>query len=111
VKVAHSLDELVRYRGCIVAECVCGRSALFSIAALIALCKERRWSRDFREVRARFRCTGCGKRNPKAYFAQPPVPTWVGLAMVVQPPPGVGAVQWARADSGERKRIIQNRRG
>ena len=65
-----------------------------------------------RSVGDRLRCTGCGRRGVKAYYAQPPVPTWgEGLSIVVQAPRGIDPVEWARADERERKRMVQRVRG
>jgi len=111
-RVARTLGDLTSHGGCVVVQCQCRRTAIFSIHRLADLFKERRWPSEMRDVSARMRCTACGRRGVKAYYAQPPAPEMGrSLYMLVQAPFGICPVEWACGDERERKRMVQRIRG
>ena len=109
----NSLSELTGHGGTVRVRCgKCGREARFSAYDL------SRWFRitgqrdDWKTIRGKFVCQGCGGRNAEVTYEleapepppRPPAPRSADC------PPGIDPEAWAAADSRERQRLVRRAR-
>ena len=110
-----SLSELVGLGGTVRVKCrKCGRVAQFSAYELARWFKAARIRDDWKTIRSRFVCQGCGQRSADVTYEleapEPPKPPPVPISADRPAPPGVDPEAWAIADSYERRRLIRRAR-
>lgn len=109
-----SLTELAHLGGRVRVKCrKCGREARFTVQALSNWFKYFRRPDDWKTIRTKFKCEGCGARDAEVTYEldapdPPPLPP---LPRSGDSPPGVDPGEWAKADHYERKRLIRRARG
>lgn len=108
-----SLSELTGYAGTVRVKCrKCGREARFSAGELARWFRVTRVRDDWKTIRSKFVCQGCGGRNPEVTYEleapepppRPPAPRSADC------PPGIDTAECARADAHERRRLVRRAR-
>ncbi|HEU4958543.1 MAG TPA: hypothetical protein VFT40_13060 [Sphingomicrobium sp.] len=117
-RLPDSLHELVHLGGVVRVKCrKCGREARFSPYDL------SRWFRvngirdEWKTIRRKFRCDGfgegCGSREVEVTYEleAPEPPRLPPEPRHVDCPPGIDPIEWAKADSYEKRRLVRRSRG
>jgi hypothetical protein len=110
-RACSTIHDLTGHGGCLVAQCPCGRAAIFSVHSLSALFRAKRWAADIRSVGGRLRCSGCNRRGVRLAYSQESGPPFASLCLVVTPPKGIAPLDWANADERGRKLLVRRARG
>jgi len=108
-----SLRELVGFGGCVFVKCrKCGREARFNVGNLASWFKSCGIRDDWKTIRAKFKCEGCGARSAEVTYEleAPEPPRTPPLPRTADAPPGIDPEAWAKADHYERKRLIRRAR-
>lgn len=108
-----SLSELTHHGGTVRVRCrKCGRVAQFSAGELARWFRACRIRDDWKTIRSKFVCQGCGRRNAEVTYEleAPEPPTPPPVPVTADCPHGIDPHAWATADSYERKRLIRRAR-
>ena len=109
----NSLSELIGHGGTVRVKCRrCARVARFSAGELARWFRVIRVRDDWKTIRSKFVCQGCGGRNPEVTYEleapePPPAPP---APRTADCPPGIDPQAWATADNRERKRLVRRAR-
>jgi len=108
-----SLSELIGFGGVVRVRCrKCKREAEFRAIALADWFKSCGIRDDWKTIRAKFVCDGCGARNAEVTYEldAPDPPKVPPLPRDGDTPLGVDPGLWAAADHYERRRLIRRAR-
>ena len=108
-----SLFELTGYGGTVRVKCrKCGREARFSAGELSRWLRVTGQRDDWKTIRSKFVCQGCGRRNAEVTYEleAPEPPPRPPLPRSGDAPPGIDPAEWATADATERKRLVRRAR-
>ena len=112
-----SLQELIGLGGFVHVKCRhCGREARFEPGQLSYWFRRRGRRDDWKTIRRRFVCKGvdgrgCGRRNVEVSFVlEAPEPPPLPPQPRTDCPKGIDPLEWAKAGSYERKRLIRSLR-